>query len=108
MGLLLKRDGGANILVDISLEVLELGRSALWVAFEDNLGIFFLYSVQAKFFIDVYWQLRYELRELLGEVIVIGTRMNYEISVQKNVSNGILSEHAFDSTAHDFVWMALN
>ena len=34
--------------------------------------------------------------------------MNNQVSVEQDVSNGILSEHALDSTAHDLVWVALN
>lgn len=108
MGLLLEWDGRANILVDISFEILKLGRRALGVALEDNLVLFFIHSVQAKLFIDVYRQLRDELGELLGEVFVVGTGMNDQVSIEQDVSNGILSEHSLDSTAHDLVWMALN
>ena len=108
MGLLLEWDGRANILVDVSLEILVLGRRALGVALEDNLVLLFIHSVQAKLFIDVYRQLRDKLGELLGEVFVIGTRMNNQVSVEQDVSNGILSEHALDSPAHDLVWVALH
>ena len=108
MGLLLEWDGRANVLVDISLEILELGRRALGVALEDNFVLFFIHTVQAKLFIDVYRQLRDELGELLGKVFVIGTGMNDQVSVEQDVSNSILSEHALDSTAHDLVWVALH
>jgi hypothetical protein len=39
---------------------------------------------------------------------VVGAGMNDQVSVEQDVSNGILSEHALDSTAHDLVWVALH
>ena len=39
---------------------------------------------------------------------MVGTGMNDQVSVEQDVSYGILSEHALGSTAHDLVWGALH
>ena len=76
VSLLLPRNGRAYLLVYLPGDLLELLGRLGRVAFEDHRGLLLREAVKAELFVDVEGLLGQELRELLGEVLVEGARVD--------------------------------
>ena len=82
MSLLLPGDGRGQVRVDLPRQVLELrgrrGRAAL----EEDGRVFLREPVQAQLLVYVEGSLRNKLRQLLRNVIVVRSLMNYKVLVE--------------------------
>ena len=108
MSLALPWNGCGNIVIDIPWQIIELFRSVLRVAFKYNSSVFFGNFVDANDLVNIERLLLDELRKFLSYMIVIGSSMNYEIFLENNVSDSILSHLSLDCSENNLIRVLLD